>query len=162
MRLALAHLLALVVYVCVLYCCYGFILGYAGNSLSDFKFDFRAFQGAAIYMMLVGPFAFILMLVYFALLRVHMFAVAILFVFSVVLGFAFSYHESFMELLAFLKQRDIPLLNGGVTLIERWMARGEGHLWAGVLWAGVTATLAHHLVYAALRPRVVKGSVSYA
>jgi cellulose synthase/poly-beta-1,6-N-acetylglucosamine synthase-like glycosyltransferase len=162
MRLALAHLLALVVYVCVLYCCYGFILGYAGNSLSDFKFDFRAFQGAAIYMMLAGPFAFILMLVYFALLRGHMLAIAILLVFSIVLGFAFSYHESFIGLLAFLKQRDIPLLNGGVTLVERWMTRGEGHLWAGILWAGVTAALAHHLVYAALRPRLVKESVSYA
>jgi cellulose synthase/poly-beta-1,6-N-acetylglucosamine synthase-like glycosyltransferase len=162
MRVALAHLLALVAFVCVLYCCYGFILGYAGNSLSDFKFDFRAFQGAAIYMMFAGPFAFILMLIYFALLRGHTFAIAILLVFSVVLGFAFSYHESFMGLLAFLKQRDIPLLNGGVTLVEGWMTRGEGHLWAGILWAGVTAALAHHLVYAALRPRLVKESVSYA
>src|SRR3954447_10645957 len=135
MRLAFAHLLALVVYVCVLYCCYGFILGYAGNSLSDFKFDFRAFQGAAIYMMFAGPFAFILMLIYFALLRARRFAIAILLVFSVVLGFAFSYHEGFMGLLAFLKHRDIPLLNGGAILIERWMMRGEGYLWAGILWA---------------------------
>ena len=162
MRLALAHLLALVVYVCVLYCCYGFILGYAGNSLSNFKFDFRAFQFAAIYMMFVGPFAFILMLIYFALLRAHVFAIAILLVISIVLGFVFSYHESFMGLLAFLGQRDIPLLNEGVTLIERWMTRGEGHLWVGVLWAGVMAAFAHHLVYVALKPRVAKESISYA
>jgi hypothetical protein len=162
MRLALAHLLALVAFVCVLYCCYGFILGYAGNSLSDFKFDFRAFQAAAIYMMLAGPFAFVLMLIYFALLRAHTFAIAILLVFSVVLGFAFSYHETFMGLLAFVKQRDIPLLNGGAILIERWMMRGDGHLWSGILWAGVTATLAHHLVYVAVKPRAVKESIAYA
>jgi hypothetical protein len=49
-----------------------------------------------------------------------------------------------------------------VTLIERWMSRGEGHLWAGILWAGVTATFAHHVVYTALKPRVIKESVSYA
>ena len=162
MRLASAHLLALVAYVFGLHCCFAFILGYAGSSLLNFRFDFGAFQFAVLYMMFIGPFAFILMLVYFALLRVRTFAIAILLVSSILLGLAFSSYTGFMGLLDFLEQRDFPFLKGGVALLKHWMSKGEGHLGIGIIWAGVTAALAHHLVYATLKPRVIKESVSHA
>jgi hypothetical protein len=136
MRLASAHLLALVVFVFALYCCFGFLLGLSGNLRYGFKFDLKAFEFAAIYMMFIGPFALILMLVYFALLRASKVAIIILFVLSIALGLAFLFRNG--------------IINGNV------------YLFIGIVWAGVTAALAHHLVYAVLKPRVIKESVSHA
>jgi hypothetical protein len=129
MRLASAHLLALVVFVFALYCCFAFVL-------SGFKFDFEGFGFAAIYMMFIGPFALILMLVYFALLRASKLAIIILFVSSIALGLAFLFRNG--------------IINASVSLF------------VGIVWAGVTAALAHHLVYTALKPRVIKESVAHA
>ncbi len=136
MRLASAHLLALVVFLFTLYCGFGLLLGLSGNLRYGFKFDFRAFEFAAIYMMFIGPFALILMLVYFALLRASKVAIIILLVSSIALGLAFLFRNG--------------IINGNV------------YLFIGIVWAGVTATLAHHLAYAVLKPRVIKESVSHA
>ena len=162
MRLALAHLLALVVYICALYGCFAFLLGISGDLRSGFRFESQVFGFAIIYMMFIGPFALVLMLVYFAVLRARILAIVILLVSSLSLGLAFSSYTGFMGLLDFLEQRDLPFLKGGVALLKHWMSKGEGQLGIGIIWAGVTAALAHHLVYAALKPRVIKESVSHA
>ena len=136
MRLASAHVMALLVYICALYGCFAFLLGISGDLRSGFRFEFRAFEFAILYMMFIGPFAFILMLVYFAALRARILAIIILLVSSIVLGLGFLFKFS--------------------------MISGDRYLGISIVWAGVTAALAHHLVYAALRPRVIKESVSHA
>ena len=136
MRLALAHLLALVVYICALYGCFAFLLGVSGDLRSGFKFESQAFEFAIIYMMFIGPFALVLMLVYFAALRARILAIIILLLSSIVLGLGFLFKNS--------------------------MISGDHYLSISIVWAGVTAALAHHLVYAAFRPRVIKESVSHA
>jgi hypothetical protein len=161
MRLALAHLLALAAYVVVLLCCIAFVAGYAGSSLLNFRISSDAFPWAVILMMFVGPFALILMLVYFALFRARTFAIVILLVSSISLGLAFSSYFGFMELLDSLEQGDRPFLKAGATLLKHWMGKG-GNQGIGGIWAFVTAALAHHLVYAALKPRVIRESVSHA
>ena len=136
MRLASAHVMALVVYICALYGCFAFLLGISGDLRSGFRFEFKAFEFAIIYMMFIGPFALILMLVYFAALRARILAIVVLLVSSIVLGLGFLFKNS--------------------------MISGDHYLLISIVWAGVTAALAHHLVYAALRPRVIKESVSHA
>src|SRR6478609_423025 len=68
----------------------------------------------------------------------------------------------FIELLDSLEQGDRPFVKGAATLLKHWMGKGEGHQAIGGIWVVVTAALAHHLVYAALKPRVIKESVSHA
>jgi hypothetical protein len=162
MRLALAHLLALVAFVVVLFYCVAFIVGYAGTSLLNFRISSDAFPWALIIMMFSGPFALILMLGYFALFRARTFAIAILLVSSISLGLAFSNYFGFIELLDSLEQGDRPFVKGVATLLKHWMGKGGWHQGIGGVWAAVTAALAHHLVYAALKPRVIKESVSHA
>jgi hypothetical protein len=145
MRLALAHLLALVAFLGGLYSCFAFILGYGGTSLLNFRFSHEAFGFALIYMMFIGPFALILMLLYFGLLRARKLAVTVLVILSIALGFAFTDYETFLAVAPF----------------RQWMSRGNSHLWIGIVWAGVTATLAHHLAYGALRPRRTKEATSH-
>jgi hypothetical protein len=134
MRLTFAHVIALVVYACVLFLCFALLLGLGGNLRFGFRFNSQAFGFAVIYMMFIRPFALILMLVYFALLRASMRAIIVLLVPSMI-GFAF---------------------------LSKILPTGAGvYLWIGIVWAGVTAALVHHLVYAALRPRVIKESISH-
>ena len=167
MRLASVHLVALTVYVCVLFLGFAVILGVVPDKSTwlGFKIDFdpRLFGGATIYMMLIAPFAFVGMLIFFALLRAKVIAIVVLLVSSIAFSIAFLNHAAFLKFVVFLDQKDIPLLNNrDVALFRYWVSDGNGHLWIGIVWAGVTAALAHHLVYAALKPRVVKESVSHA
>jgi TRAP-type C4-dicarboxylate transport system permease small subunit len=134
MRFAFAHVMALVIYICVLFFCFALVIGLGGNLRLGYRFDSQAFGFAIIYMMFIGPFALILMLVYFALLRASMRAIIILLVPSII-GFAF--------------------------LSRILLIRADVYLWIGIVWAGVTAALVHHLVYAALRPRVLQESISH-
>ncbi|MDB5516232.1 MAG: hypothetical protein JWQ17_2990 [Tardiphaga sp.] len=146
MRLASANLFALAIYVCALLCCFAFTLGFS-------------FSGAVIYMVLAGPAAFALGLIYFVLLRARTAAIVVLAVLSIALGFAFLNHNAFMKFVVFVDQKDFA--NREVALFRQWMSNGNGDQWIRIVWAGVTAALAHHLVYAALNPRVVKESVSH-
>jgi hypothetical protein len=135
MRLAVAHVSALVVYVGALYLCFALPLGLGGGPVWGYQFNSAAFEFAILYMMFIGPFALILMLAYFALLRARPLAIMILLVLSLVgLGFAL---------------RIVPV-------------RGDAYSWIGIIWAGVTAALVHHLVYAALKPHGTREPVSYA
>src|SRR3954470_18052041 len=104
MRLAAAHVLALVVYIFALYGCFVLLLG--GG-----KFSSEVSGFAFIYMMFVGPFALILMLVFFAVLRARNLAISILLVLSAVLGITWASGSS------------------------------NTNLVIGVVWAGVTAAL---------------------
>jgi hypothetical protein len=124
MRLAAAHVLALVVYIFALYGCFALLLG--GG-----KFSSEVSGFAFIYMMFVGPFALILMLVFFAVLRARNLAISILLVLSAALGITWASGSS------------------------------NTNLVIGVVWAGVTAALVHHLVYAALKPRMTMETVTH-
>jgi len=51
----------------------------------------------------------------------------------------------------------------GFAFLSRILPIGaDVYLWIGMVWAGVMAALIHHhLIYAALRPHVIKESISY-
>ena len=137
MRLAAAHVLALVAYIGALWCCFALLLGVSGDLRSGIRFERQGtFEFAVIYMMFIGPVAFFLLLVYFAALRARMLAIGVLFASSIVLGLVFLYKSSIISV--------------------------DRYLLIGIVWIGVTAALAHHVVYAALRPRVIKEPVSHA
>jgi hypothetical protein len=138
-RLALANILALVVFVCVIWCCFAFIMGFATNSAAAFGFTFKldheTFGFAMIYMMFIGPFALLLMLLYFGLFRARPHAIMVLAFVAVVLGAAFM-----------TPVLSLPGWPGGKTFGM------DVRVWIMIVWAGVTATLAHHLVFAIIRP----------
>ena len=142
MRLALANVLALVAYVGVIWTCFAFIMGFATNPMVPLGFttrlDNETFGFAIIYMMVVAPVALLIMLIYFIAFRARPLAIAALAVAAILLSIAFM----------------SPLLN-----LPGWPGGSHGNVgvrgWIMIVWAGVTAALAHHIVFALIRPRRV-------
>ncbi len=139
MRLALANVLALIAYVGVIWTCFAFILDFATTPFSPWGFkarlDHETFGFAAIFMVLYGPFELMGMLVYFIAFRARLLAIVALAVTAIVLSIAFM----------------TPLLH-----LPGWPGGSHGQVdvrgWIMFVWAGVTATLAHHIIFALIRP----------
>jgi len=137
-RLAFANVLALVAYVGVIWTCFSFLLGFATNPMVPLGFTVELNKGtfgfAIIDMVVVAPVALLIMLIYFAMLRTGPLAIVALAVVAIALSIAFM----------------SPLLHLG-----GWPGGPHDSVreWIGVVWAGVTAALAHHIVFALFRPR---------
>jgi len=140
-RLALANVLALVAYVGVIWFCLAFIMNFATNSAAPWGFTVKlngeSFGFALIGMMFMGPIALLIMLIYFIAFRARPLAIAALAAVAVMLSIAFM--SPLLQL---------PGWPGGSRSVD---VRG----WIMVVWAGVTAALAHHVVFALFRPRRV-------
>lgn len=142
MRLALANVLALVSYVAALWTCVAVTLGFATNPDAPWGFTIRlnneTFGFAVIGLMFTGPLFLIAGLIYFAAFRARPWAIATLAVAAILLSIAFM----------------TPLLN-----LPGWPGGSRGGVdvrgWIITVWVGVTATLAHHIVFALVRPRRV-------
>lgn len=138
-RLALANLLALVAYAGVIWFCFAFILSFATNDATPWGFTVKlnseSFGFALIGMMFIAPIALLIMLMYFIAFRARPLAIAALAAVAVMLSIAF------MSPLLHL-----PGWPGGSRSVD---VRG----WIMLVWAGVTAALAHHVVFALFRPR---------
>jgi hypothetical protein len=138
-RLALANVLALVAYVGVIWFCFAFIMGFATNSAAPWGFTVKlnneSFGFALIYMMFIAPIALLVMLIYFIAFRAGALAIAALVAVAVMLSIAF--------MSPWLHLPGWPGGNGNLDV--RW--------WIMIVWASVTAALAHHVVFAFFRPR---------
>ena len=133
MRLALANVVALIAYVGALWVCFAFILGFALNDRAPLGFTYQlnrdSFSFAGIYMMFFGPFALLLTLVYFALLRARRIAIWLL--------------------AGAVVMTSLPIL-GWPDVSDEAQLR----LSIMIVWAGVAAALVHHVVFYVLRPHV--------
>jgi hypothetical protein len=139
LRLVFANMLALFAYVGVIWSCFAFAVSFATDSAAPWGFTAKlnneSFAFAVLYMMSAVPVAFLMMWLYFIAFRARPLAIAALAAVVVMLGFAFI--SPWPHLPDWLGR------NGNVN-VQRWIM---------TVWAGATAALAHHVVFALFRPR---------
>ena len=133
MRSSAANALAILVYIFVIWVCFATVVSFAADPHASMGFTVRfergSFTFATIFMVLVAPIAFCVMLLYYIAFQARGYAILVLAAAAILLSVA------------------------GMSPILKWLGDPDSNHnarhWVMIVWAGVVAALAHHLVIAA-------------